>query len=223
MFMMKGVMMTAIVSVANRPGSEQSEPKASASEDSSENGSQVVKSLVAAGKQSYSSPYTVTIKKVEPIPGGSQVRVTLFITGDDEPAHDFTETGKQVVTAFLDAGMHTNVAGAGSAKVESIEALEGGDDDSDDDSDESADALSGVLPKATLTPPTPPASAPAPQPSAATTPAGSPSASAASPPAKHAADKAPDEAPDSNSAVDAPPNAPNDDDMTSGDTRLRRE
>jgi hypothetical protein len=39
--------------------------------------------------------------------------------------------------------MHANVSGAGAAKVEKIEAVEGGDDDSDEDSD--TDALSGLV------------------------------------------------------------------------------
>jgi len=85
----------------------------------------------------------VTVRKIEPIAGSDQVRVTFFVTGDDEPAHDFTETGRQVVSALLNAGMHANVTGAGTAKVEQIEAVEGGDDDSDEDSD--TDALSGLV------------------------------------------------------------------------------
>ena len=128
--MMKGVMMTATVSV----------PAGGASE-------QAVTSLVNAGKQAYTGPCTVTVKKIEPVAGSDQVRVTFFITGEDEPAHDFTETGNQVVAALLNGGMHANVSGAGAAKVEKIEAVEGGDDDSDDDSDEDsdADALSGLV------------------------------------------------------------------------------
>jgi hypothetical protein len=85
----------------------------------------------------------VTVKKIEPVAGSNQVRVTFFITGEDEPAHDFTETGNQVVAALLNGGMHANVSGAGTAKVEKIEAVEGGDDDSDEDSD--TDALSGLV------------------------------------------------------------------------------
>jgi hypothetical protein len=135
----------------------------------SEAGQQVVTSLVTAGKQAFTSPYTVTVKKIEPIAGSNQVRVTLFVTGDDEPAHDFTETGQQVVTAFLNAGMHANVSGAGTATVQKIEAIEGGDDDSgDDDSDENsdADALSGLVANADapVAPATPSASPSAPVP-----------------------------------------------------------
>jgi hypothetical protein len=104
---------------------------------------QEVTSLLNAGKQAYTGPYTVTVKKVEPIAGSNQIRVTIFVTGEDEPAHDFTETGNQVVAALFSTGMHTLFSGAGSATVEKIEALEGGDDDSGDDSDE--DALSGLL------------------------------------------------------------------------------
>ncbi len=66
---------------------------------------------MTAGKQAFTSPYTVTVKKIEPIAGSNQVLVTFFVTGEDEPAHDFTETGHQVVTAFLNAGMHANVSG----------------------------------------------------------------------------------------------------------------
>ena len=142
--MMKGVMMSAVLAVSPPPTTGQSEPAPTVSEA----GQQVVTSLVTAGKQAFTSPYTVTVKKIEPIAGSNQVRVTLFVTGDDEPAHDFTETGHQVVTAFLNAGMHANVSGAGTATVQQIEAIEGGDDDSgDDDADENsdADALSGLV------------------------------------------------------------------------------
>ena len=142
--MMKGVMMSAVLAVSPPPTAGQSEPAPTVSEA----GQQVVTSLVTAGKQTFTSPYTVTVKKIEPIAGSNQVRVTLFVTGDDEPAHDFTETGQQVVTAFLNAGMHANVSGAGTATVQKIEAIEGGDDDSgDDDADDNsdADALSGLV------------------------------------------------------------------------------
>lgn len=170
--MMKGVMMSAIVSVANIPATGQSEPASGKSEPpsgeseatkgQSEGSAQVVNSLVSAGKQAYSSPYTVTVKKVEPVAGTNQVKVTFFVTGEDDPAHDFTETGNQVVAAFLNAGMHANVNGSGAATVEKIEAIEGGDDDSGDDSDEgsSGDALSDAT--ASAAPPATPASASAP-------------------------------------------------------------
>lgn len=137
--MMKGVMMAATVSVSNVPAAGQTEP----AENMTEAGTQVVTSLVDAGKQASTSPYTVTVRKIEPIAGSNQVRVTFFVTGDDEPAHDFAETGHQVVAALLDAGMHANVSGSGTATLEKIEAVEGGDDDSDDDSD--TDALSGLV------------------------------------------------------------------------------
>lgn len=134
--MMKGVMMTATISVSASGASQSTANVAEAN-------MQAATSLVNAGKQAYTGPYTVTVKKIEPVAGSNQVRVTLFITGEDEPAHDFTETGNQVVAALLNGGMHANVSGAGVAKVEQIEAVEGGDDDSDEDSD--ADALSGLV------------------------------------------------------------------------------
>ncbi|HEX5155616.1 MAG TPA: hypothetical protein VFW17_00245 [Ktedonobacterales bacterium] len=134
--MMKGVMMTATISVSASGASQSTANVAEAN-------MQAATSLVNAGKQAYTGPYTVTVKKIEPVAGSNQVRVTLFITGEDEPAHDFTETGNQVVAALLNGGMHANVSGAGVAKVEKIEAVEGGDDDSDEDSD--ADALSGLV------------------------------------------------------------------------------
>ena len=177
--MMKGVMMSAVLAVSPPPTTGQSEPAPAVSEA----GQQVVTSLVTAGKQAFTSPYTVTVKKIEPIAGSNQVRVTLFVTGDDEPAHDFTETGQQVVTAFLNAGMHANVSGAGTATVQKIEAIEGGDDDSgDDDADENsdADALSGLVanadaPGAPVTPESAPdASAPAQPPTAGREVAGAP-------------------------------------------------
>ena len=159
--MMKGVMMSATLAVADIPATGESEPapansepptgQSEAAQSKTEAGVQAVKSLVSAGKQAYTSPYTVTVKKIEPIPGSNQVRVTFFVTGEDEPAHDFTETGNQVVAAFLNAGMHANVAVSGvsataTASVQKIEAIEGGDDDSDEDSDEESngDALSGL-------------------------------------------------------------------------------
>ncbi len=136
--MMKGVMLTATVSVSASGTSQSTANMAEAS-------TRTVTSLVEAGKQAYTSPYTVTVKKIEPVGGSNQVRVTFFVSGEDEPAHDFTETGNQVVAALLNAGigMHANVSGAGTAKVEQIEAVEGGDDDSDDDSD--TVALSGLV------------------------------------------------------------------------------
>jgi|GEM_PF-1643389 hypothetical protein len=137
--MMKGVMMSATVSVSNVPTTGQS----GSADNTTEANTQVVTALVNAGKQTSVGSYTVTVRKIEPIAGSDQVRVTFFVTGDDEPAHDFTETGRQVVSALLNAGMHANVTGAGTAKVEQIEAVEGGDDDSDEDSD--TDALSGLV------------------------------------------------------------------------------
>ena len=134
--MMKGVMMTATISVAASGAGQSTANMAEAS-------TQVVTSFVNAGKQAYASPYTVTVRKIEPVAGSNQVRVTFFVTGEDEPAHDFTETGNQVIAALLNAGMRANISGAGAAKVEQIEAVEGGDDDSDDDSD--SDALSGLV------------------------------------------------------------------------------
>jgi hypothetical protein len=166
--MMKGVMMSAIVSVANLPATGQSEPASGQSEPAqgrAEGSAQVVNSLVSAGKQAYSSPYTVTVKKVEPIAGSNQVKVTFFVTGEDDPAHDFTETGNQVVTAFLNAGMHANVSGSGAATVEKIEAIEGGDDDSEDGSDEASsgdalsDAVASAAPPAATAPAQPPPAA----------------------------------------------------------------
>ena len=149
--MMKGVMMSAILSAPNAPHAGESEPSHAAPEPGTptdgQTGTQMVSSLVQAGRQTFASPYTVTVKKIEPIPNTNQVRVTFFVTGEDAPAHDFTETGNQVVTAFLNAGMkasmHANISGANGVTVQKIEAIEGGDDDSDDsgdDSDENSDA-----------------------------------------------------------------------------------
>ncbi len=137
--MMKGVMMSATVSVSNVPTTGQS----GSADKTTEANTQVVTALVNAGKQTSVGSYTVTVRKIEPFAGSNQVRATFFVTGDDEPAHDFTEMGRQVVSALLNAGMHANVSGAGAATVEQIEAVEGGDDDSDDDSD--TDALSGLV------------------------------------------------------------------------------
>lgn len=160
--MMKGVMMSAVLSASPPPATAQSAP----ADNAAGGAAQVVTSLVSASKQAFTSPYTVTVKKIEPIAGSNQVRVTFFVTGDDDPAHDFTETGKQAVTAFLDAGMRANISGAGTATVEKLEAVEGGDDDSEGDSDESsdADALSGLVANAdppASAQPAPPAPSPA--------------------------------------------------------------
>ena len=173
--MMKGVMMSAIVSAPNTPQVGESEPAHAAPEPGTQTGgqtgTQVVSSLVRAGKQSFTSPYTVTVKKIEPIPNTDQVRITFFVTGEDEPAHDFTETGNQVVAAFLNAGMHANISGASGVTVQKIEAVEGGDDDSDDDSDENsdADALSGLVANADAPAAIAPTPAP-PQPTSTITP-----------------------------------------------------
>ena len=177
--MMKGVMMSAILTAPNTPHVGESEPAHAAPEPGTQTdtqsggqtGTQVVTSLVQAGKQAFTSPYTVTVKKVEPIPNTNQVRVTFFVTGEDAPAHDFTETGNQVVAAFLNAGMHANISGVDGTRVQQIEAVEGGDDDSDDDSDEDsdADALSGLVADADAPASTAPAPTP-PQPTSTVTP-----------------------------------------------------
>lgn len=173
--MMKGVMMSAILTVPNTPHAGESEPAHAAPEPGTQpggqTGTQVVTSLVQAGKQAFTSPYTVTVKKIEPIPNTNQVRVTFFVTGEDEPAHDFTQTGNQVVAAFLNAGMHANVSGVDGTTVQNIEAVEGGDDDSDDDSDEDsgADALSGLVANADAPASSAPTPAP-PQPTSTVTP-----------------------------------------------------
>ena len=173
--MMKGVMMSAIVSAPHTPKVGESEPAHAAPEPGTQaggqTGTQVVTSLVQAGKRTFTSPYTVTVKKIEPIPNTDQVRITFFVTGEDEPAHDFTETGNQVVAAFLNAGMHANISGASGVTVQKIEAVEGGDDDSDDDSDENsdADALSGLVANADAPAAIAPTPAP-PQPTSTITP-----------------------------------------------------
>ncbi|HEX6541718.1 MAG TPA: hypothetical protein VF040_08190 [Ktedonobacterales bacterium] len=160
--MMKGVMMSATLSVSNLPAT------------GAEASTHLVTSLVDAGKQTFAGQYQVTVRKIEPIPGTNQVRVTFFVTGEDAPAHDFTETGKQVIAQFLNAGtagMRANIAGtdasAGTATLERIEAIEGGADDSESDSDDesSSDALSGLtahIPPATTPTPPEPASTMAP-------------------------------------------------------------
>ncbi|HEU5347558.1 MAG TPA: hypothetical protein VFU63_02985, partial [Ktedonobacterales bacterium] len=69
----------------------------------------------------------------------------LFITGEDEPAHDFAATGNQVAAAFFGAGMRANKSAAGTVVVRKIEAVEGGADDSDESAENSdADVLSGL-------------------------------------------------------------------------------
>lgn len=58
---------------------------------------------------------------------GVTMRVTLYIEGEDEPAHDFTETGRQVVTDILQAG-EMAYTGPYTVKLEKMEPLEGSDD-----------------------------------------------------------------------------------------------
>ena len=59
---------------------------------------------------------------------GITMRVTLYIEGDDAPAHDFSQTGADVASKVLAAGIK-NAAGGYTVQVKKIEALEGSDDE----------------------------------------------------------------------------------------------
>ena len=106
-----------------------------------------VSSLMRVGEQAFASPYTVRVQQIEPIPDTDQVAVTFLVTGEDAPAHEFTETGNQVVAAFLDAAMRANPNSAGGITVQKIEAGGHGADNTIDDRP-GADALSDLAPSA---------------------------------------------------------------------------
>ena len=64
---------------------------------------------------------------------GLSMRVTVYIEGEDAPAHDFVQTGMQIINNLFSENAIT-AAAPYTVTVKKIEPLEGSDDS--DDSDE---------------------------------------------------------------------------------------
>lgn len=58
---------------------------------------------------------------------GILLQVKVYIEGEDEPAHDFSKLGQDLLAKVLDAGIKS-AAGPYKITVQKIEALEGSDD-----------------------------------------------------------------------------------------------
>lgn len=69
--------------------------------------------------------------EVTRIKKGLAMRVTVYIEGEDAPAHDFTQTGSDLIAKIFAAGVKS-AAGAYTVTVKKVEPLEGSDDDSDE-------------------------------------------------------------------------------------------
>jgi hypothetical protein len=79
---------------------------------------------------------------------GIVMQVQLYITGDDAPAHDFSQTGHDVALQVLQQGLQ-HYSGSYAVQVRKVQPVEGGDDDSDEPA--SGDALD-VQPLLSYTP-----------------------------------------------------------------------
>ncbi|HEX6818611.1 MAG TPA: hypothetical protein VF120_09570 [Ktedonobacterales bacterium] len=79
---------------------------------------------------------------------GVVMQVQLYITGDDAPAHDFTQTGHDVALQVLQQGLQ-HYSGPYAVQVQKMQPVDGGDDDSDEPA--SGDALD-VKPLLSYTP-----------------------------------------------------------------------
>jgi hypothetical protein len=79
---------------------------------------------------------------------GVSISVQLFIQGDDAPAHDFTQTGRDVALQVLQQGLQ-HYQGPYAIQVQKLTPLEGSDVDSDES--DSGDALD-VKPLLSYTP-----------------------------------------------------------------------
>jgi hypothetical protein len=77
---------------------------------------------------------------------GIVMRVDLYITGEDAPAHDFTQTGREVALDVLRQGLQ-HYQGAYAIQVRQLAPVEGGDDD-----DESGGDALDVKPLLSYTP-----------------------------------------------------------------------
>jgi hypothetical protein len=60
------------------------------------------------------------------------LKVTFYIEGLDEPAHDFTQTGEAVLKQVIADGFKT-FQGRYTIQVLNMELIEGGDEDTNDD------------------------------------------------------------------------------------------
>ena len=69
---------------------------------------------------------------------GIVMQVQLYISGDDAPAHDFSQTGHDVALQVLQQGLQ-HYGGPYAIQVQKVQPVEGGDDD--DDEPASGDAL----------------------------------------------------------------------------------
>lgn len=85
---------------------------------------------------------------------GVVMQVQLYITGDDAPAHDFTQTGHDVALQVLQQGL-AHYSGPYAVQVQKVQPVEGGDDDTDEPA--SGDALD-VKPLLAYTPTAQPSS-----------------------------------------------------------------
>jgi hypothetical protein len=84
---------------------------------------------------------------------GIVLRLEVYIEGEDAPAHDFSQTGRDVIFQVLRSGRQQ--AGEGyTVRVRAVEPLEGGSgEDADaDDFDPSVDLLAGPPPQSPSTP-----------------------------------------------------------------------
>lgn len=88
---------------------------------------------------------------------GIVMQVQLYITGEDAPAHDFTQTGHDVALQVLQQGLQ-HYSGPYGIQVQKVQPVEGG---GDDDESSSGDALD-VKPLLSYTPAVAPASGQAP-------------------------------------------------------------
>jgi hypothetical protein len=79
---------------------------------------------------------------------GVSISVQLFIQGDDAPAHDFSQTGRDVALQVLQQGLQ-HYQGPYAIQVQKLTPLEGSDVDSDES--DSGDALD-VKPLLSYTP-----------------------------------------------------------------------
>lgn len=89
---------------------------------------------------------------------GIVMQVQLYITGEDAPAHDFTQTGHDVALQVLQQGLQ-HYSGPYGIQVQKLQPVEGG---GDDDESSSGDALN-VKPLLSYTPSGAPSSGQAPE------------------------------------------------------------
>ena len=78
---------------------------------------------------------------------GITMRLEVYIEGEDAPAHDFSQTGRDVVLQVLRSGIQQS-GGSYAVRVRRVEPLEGGGDDDGDaeDFDPSLDLLAATPP-----------------------------------------------------------------------------